>query len=171
MLFLKKKLPDISVDELTARKQPIIGLDVGDKAVGISISDTRIRVASPLATLARKNIEHDCKKLIEKMDNHNVGLVVFGWPLHMDGTVSHQCEKILGFIAALSEFTNVNFVKWDERFSTSVVDKIMIKADMSRKKRKQVIDKIAAVYILQGAIDFLNRKNSVLIALVFLLTS
>ena len=158
MIFLEKNLSDIIVEELTTKKQSVAGLDVGDKVIGVSISDTRIKIASPLLTLYRKNIEHDCKNIVEKLEAYDVGLVVFGWPIQTNGVSGQQCEKTLVFVEQLSKRTNVDLARWDERFSTSVVDKIMVQANMSRKRRKQVVDKIASVYILQGAIDFLNRN-------------
>lgn len=158
MIFSKKDSVDI--DKLLASKKIIVGLDIGDKTIGVAVSDFRIKIASSLVTIQRKHFSYDCKVLLDNLRDYNVGLVVFGWPVYMNGTVSAQCEKILKFIEVLSGKIDVDFVKWDERFSTSVVDKIMIEADMSRKKRKQVVDKSAAAYILQGFIDFINRGTA-----------
>lgn len=155
MFFLQKD--SIDKNNILKSKKIIIGLDVGDKTIGVAVSDFRIKIASPLVTIQRKNFNYDCKTLMENISKYNVGLIVFGWPIYMNGTESTQCEKILNFIEAFSEKVDIDFIKWDERFSTSVVDRIMIEADMSRKKRKQVVDKSAAAYILQGFIDFINR--------------
>lgn len=155
MFFLQKD--SIDKNNILKSKKIIIGLDVGDKTIGVAVSDFRIKIASPLLTIQRKNFNYDCKTLIENISKYNVGLIVFGWPIYMNGTESAQCEKILNFIEVFSEKIDIDFIKWDERFSTSVVDRIMIEADMSRKKRKQVVDKSAAAYILQGFIDFINR--------------
>lgn len=162
-----KNLSDIDVSNIILRKEIVIGLDIGDKTIGISVSDKRVKVATPIAFIRRKNIDSDCKKLLDCIKSYNPKLIIFGWPLQMDGTPSEQCEKNLEFIKYFhnilntsndEKLQNIMFSKWDERFSTKVVDKIMIAADLSRKRRKEVIDKTAAAYILQGAIDFLNRK-------------
>lgn len=165
MFFSQKDLFNFDINKLIKKKEIIIGLDVGDKTIGVSVSDFRIKIASPLFTVHRKNIDYDCKNLLNNLKNYNIGLIVFGWPVHLDGKIGLQCEKILQFIEKLSEHISVDFIKWDERFSTSVVTKIMIQANLSRKRRKELIDKSSAVYILQGLIDFLNRKNNLLVSL------
>ena len=166
IIFLKE-LSEINVSEIISGKGTIVGLDVGDKTVGVSVSDRRIKIASSISVIMRKNIDIDCAKLLACITPYNPKMIIFGWPLQMDGKPSKQCEKNLEFIKCFREFLqasednrmrNIVFSKWDERFSTKVVDSIMIKADLSRKRRKEVIDKTAAVYILQGAIDFLNRN-------------
>lgn len=166
IIFLKK-LSEIDVSEIISEKGTVVGLDVGDKTVGVSVSDRRIKVASSVSVIMRKNIGIDCAKLMACITPYNPKMIIFGWPLQMDGKPGEQCEKNLKFIKHFWEFLrasednqmqNIVFSKWDERFSTKVVDSIMIKADLSRKRRKEVVDKTAAVYILQGAIDFLNRN-------------
>ncbi|GHU16897.1 putative pre-16S rRNA nuclease [Alphaproteobacteria bacterium] len=156
-----RDLGDIQIEELNKRERVIIGLDVGDKTVGIAVSDRRNKIAGSIATLARKGNEGDFNTLLKHLQPHKVGLIIFGWPVHMNGMVSRQCEKVMTFIDAITKFTDIDIAKWDERFSTSVVDKIMIEADLSRKRRKQIIDKTAAAYILQGALDFLNNRATV----------
>ncbi|GHT97123.1 putative pre-16S rRNA nuclease [Alphaproteobacteria bacterium] len=153
-----RDLGDIQIEELNKRERVIIGLDVGDKTVGIAVSDRRNKIASSIATLARKGNEGDFNTLLKHLQLHKVGLIIFGWPVHMNGMVSRQCEKIMTFIDEIIKHTDIDLAKWDERFSTRVVDKIMIEADLSRKRRKQIIDKTAATYILQGALDFLNNR-------------
>jgi putative Holliday junction resolvase len=158
-MFLLMELSDIDVNDLIAQEKVVVGLDIGDKTVGIAVSDRRIKIASPLLTIARKNTDRHYVSVVEALKQYDIGLIIFGWPVQMNGIPGAQCEKNLKFAEKLSEYVppDVNFSRWDERFSTGVVNNIMIKADLSRKKRKQSIDKVAAVYILQGAIDFLNR--------------
>lgn len=165
-VFFLKELSEIDVSEIISGKGTIVGLDVGDKTVGVSVSDRRIKIASSVSVIMRKNIDIDCAKLLACITPYNPKMIIFGWPLQMDGKPSKQCEKNLEFIEHFrkilhasenNQMQNIIFSKWDERFSTKVVDSIMIEADLSRKRRKEVIDKTAAVYILQGAIDFLNR--------------
>jgi putative Holliday junction resolvase len=95
------------------------------------------------------------------MKPYDVGLVVFGWPIQMNGKEGPQCEKVAAFVRNFSDYINgVLFAPWDERFSTSAVEHVMIEADMSRGKRRRLLDKTAALYILQGAIDFLNKSRA-----------
>ena len=166
IIFLKD-LFEINVSDIISSKGSIVGLDVGDKTVGVSISDRRIKIASSIAVIMRKNVDVDCAKLFTCIKPYDPKAIIFGWPLQMDGQPSKQCAKNLEFIKHFRKFLRVSennqmqdifFSKWDERFSTKVIDNIMIEADLSRKRRKEVIDKTAAVYILQGAIDFLNRN-------------
>jgi putative Holliday junction resolvase len=137
-----------------------MGLDIGSKTVGIAVSDRTLKIASGLTTILRKKIDNDCKSIVDQSKSYKIGLIICGWPLHMNNTISEQCENVRHFCERLSNYMmQADFAKWDERFSTSVVDKIMIAASMSRKKREKAIDKTAAAYILQGAIDFLNHNN------------
>lgn len=160
MVFFIKDLADVDMDNLVKNGSVIVGLDIGDKTIGMAVSDRRIKIASGLSVIKRKNTKSDYEHLVSGIKPYNPGLVVFGWPVQMNGIPSTQCEKVLEFVQELSEYIEIDFAKWDERFSTKIIDNIMIEADLSRKRRKQVIDKTAAVYILQGAIDFFNRSNN-----------
>lgn len=164
-----KELKEISISDVIKRKECIVGLDIGDKTIGVATSDRRNRIATSLGLINRnsKNPIKDCEILIKMIVAYNPGLVIFGWPLQMDGKASQQCEKNLGFIidfkAFLAEYhsglsESLVFSKWDERLSTRAVTGIMIEADLSRRRRKEVVDKTAAVYILQGALDFMNKN-------------
>lgn len=157
--FFIKELKDTQISELISTKKVIVGLDVGDKTVGISVSDRGIRIATGVTTLERKGYSKDFEQIISILKPYNIGLIIFGWPVQMNGMAGPQCEKVLDFIKQLYEYLPVDYAKWDERLSTRAVESIMIEADLSRKKRKKVIDKGAATYILQGAIDFLNRNH------------
>lgn len=157
--FFIKELKNTQISELLADGKVIVGLDVGDKTVGISVSDRGIRIATGVTTLERKGYSKDFEKIIDILKPYKIGLVIFGWPVQMNGQPGTQCEKVLNFIEQLHEYLPVDYAKWDERFSTSAVETIMLEADLSRKKRKKVIDKGAATYILQGAIDFLNHNS------------
>ncbi len=152
------ELKNININQLLSEDSVILGLDIGDKTVGISVSDKRIRIASGVTTISRINTTRDFEKIKEAVKQYNIGCIIFGWPVQMNGQPGPQCEKTLKFVEELREYFNDTlFSYWDERLSTSAVTNILIKADVSRKKRKKVVDKNAAVYILQGAIDFLNR--------------
>lgn len=149
----------MDVTQLLNKKSVIIGLDVGTKTVGIAVSDRRLKIASGIKTLLLKNTEKDLENLIGILNNYDVGAIVFGWPVQMNGIAGEQCKKVEEFIDELKNHISTKFIKWDERFSTRVVDNIMILADLSRRRRKEVIDKTAAVYILQGALDYLSMRK------------
>jgi putative Holliday junction resolvase len=149
---------DVDVVELINSRNIVIGLDIGDKMIGIAVSDRRIKIATGLTTIKRKGGDRDHQSVLDALKSYSVGLVIFGWPLHLNNSCSKQCKNSLLFCEKLSTMFSAKYAKWDERFSTSVVERIMIDASMSRRKRQQVLDKTAATYILQGAIDFMNYR-------------
>jgi putative Holliday junction resolvase len=158
--FFMRDLSDIGLEEIICSKSILIGLDIGTKTMGVSVSDSRIKIASCLVTINRRGFRADYLSLAQHLKPYKVGLVVVGWPVHLNGSPSQQCEKILRFCEELPHYIDARYAKWDERFSSSVVDRIMVEANLSRRKRQKVIDKTAAVYILQGAIDFLNHRGA-----------
>ncbi|MDR0753692.1 MAG: Holliday junction resolvase RuvX [Holosporaceae bacterium] len=157
--FLKNPI-EIKIEEIALLEAVILGLDVGDKTIGVAISDRRIKIASGITTISRNETDRDFKLLLECVRDYKIGLIVFGWPLQMNGLAGNQCEKVLKFAHQLSSFFDIPFIQWDERFSTRAVNNLMIQADLSRKKRRKTIDQGAAVYILQGALDFFNRQSA-----------
>lgn len=136
----------------------ILCIDFGEKYIGIAVSDEENLIAKGLGTLKKdENIIEKIKELIEK---YNIGKIVYGLPLRMDGSFSFQTEKTLAFVSKLKEeIKNVEFIPWDERFTTSMAEKFLISADLSRKKRKKLIDKLSAQIILQNYLDYLNKKE------------
>ena len=149
---------NINVAKLLEDHSVIIGLDIGDKTIGVAVSDKRMRIASGITTVARNGSEKDFEKLKDSVKDYNVGAIIFGWPVQMNGKPGPQCEKILKFVEKLRNyFENIPFSYWDERLSTCAVTNVLLQADLSRKKRKKVVDKSASIYILQGALDFFNR--------------
>ncbi|MDR2067927.1 MAG: Holliday junction resolvase RuvX [Holosporaceae bacterium] len=158
--FFLKNLGDLDIGELIRANSVVVGLDVGDKTIGISVSDQRIRIATGVRVIGRSGMaEKDSQLLAKYLSSYKVGLIILGWPVQMNGLPGEQCMKVLDFMKKLLIFFPVNYAKWDERFSTKVVDKIMIQAGLSRKKREKLIDKTAAAYILQGALDFFNKNS------------
>ena len=154
------ELENISTSKLIAENSVIVGLDIGDKTIGIAVSDRRIKIASGITTVRRDATARDVAKVKESVSKYNVGVIVFGWPLQMNGQPGSQCKKILTFVKELkNSFQGVLFSYWDERLSTRAVTDILLQSDLSREKRKRVVDRSASVYILQGAIDFLNRRD------------
>ena len=132
----------------------LMGLDLGSKTIGLAIADPTGGIASPLATIRRRKFTDDARALVKIIDARNVGGLVFGLPVNMDGEEGPRCQSTRQFAANFLERRGIGIAFWDERLSTSAVEKFLIgEADMTRKRRAEVIDKMAAAYILQGALD------------------
>ena len=148
-----------SVAELGARLTPgswLLGLDVGAKTIGLALSDGGLLIASPLETIRRARFAKDAARLGAIVAEHGVGGLVIGLPLQMDGTEGRRCQSVRQFAANVVEALEIDTAFWDERLSTAAVERVLVKeADLSRRRRAQVIDKAAAAYILQGALDAL----------------
>jgi putative Holliday junction resolvase len=140
-----------------ARNQTILGLDLGTKTIGLALSDTTYIVASPLVTIARRKFSQDAAELEAIMDKYNVGALVLGMPIQMDGTEGPRAQATRSFVAEFLKRRDVPVAFWDERLSTAAVERMLTdEADLSRKRRAQVVDKTAAAYILQGALESLR---------------
>ena len=148
-----------TLQELKAEMPPemcLMGLDLGSKTIGLAVADPTGVIASPLETINRKKFMKDAGALIKIIVTRNVGGLVFGLPITMDGKEGPRCQSTRQFAANFLEQHEIGIAFWDERLSTSAVEKILIgEADMSRKRRAEVIDKMAAAFILQGALDAL----------------
>lgn len=131
----------------------ILGLDVGETTIGIAISDLRRVIATPLLTIERKKFSQDMGKLKEIIEKHSIAGLVIGLPLNMDGSNSRRTQSTKTFASNLCKQIDLPMVFWDERMSTQAVEKIMLSADMSRQRRAELVDKLAASYILQGFLD------------------
>ena len=137
--------------------QKLMGLDLGTKTIGLAVSDTRIKIATPLETIKRSKFTKDTKALRAFEETHNIGALVIGLPLNMDGSEGPRVQASRAFARNLLLQKDQPIVFWDERLSTSAVTRTLIDADMSRAKRANVVDKMAAAYILQGVLDLLNN--------------
>ena len=134
-----------------------LALDIGDKTIGIAASDLLNLTAQGVKTIKRVSIKEDLKQLGEIISEYDAKILVIGYPKNMNGTEGERCEMVKNFAEKISKtFPEVKQVFWDERLSTVAAEKNLIAADVSRAKRKKVIDKMAAVYILQGYLDSLN---------------
>lgn len=134
--------------------QRLMGLDLGTKTIGLAISDVTLTIASPLETIKRVKFTPDAEKLEALIDQHEVGGLVLGLPVSMDGTEGPRCQSTRQFAANLLQRRDIPIAFWDERLSTAAVERILIgEVDMTRKRRAEVVDKAAAAYILQGAMD------------------
>ena len=134
----------------------ILGLDLGSKTIGIALSDTMQQVATPLETLKRKKFTADAKHLLALVKQFNIAAFVIGMPLNMDGTEGARIQSTNAFVRNMAKKTDIPFISWDERMSTVAVERVLLEADSSRAARARVIDKMAAGYILQGALDRLS---------------
>ena len=138
--------------------QRILGLDVGDRTVGVAASDLLLMTAQGVETIRRETLEKDLARLGELMREYDAVRLVVGLPRNMNGTEGDRCEIVRAFAEEIKKaLPEAGIVFWDERLSTVAAAKSLIQADVSRKKRKKVIDKMAAVFILQGYLDSLAK--------------
>jgi len=135
----------------------LIGLDLGTKTVGVAVSDTGLRVASPLRTLRRGKFGADAAALIEIAAGRRVAGFVLGLPRNMDGSEGPRAQATRAFARNLARLTELPITFWDERLSTVAAERALIEADASRRRRAEVIDHVAAAYILQGFLDRLGH--------------
>ena len=140
-----------------ADRAVLMGLDLGDKTIGMAVSDDGRRVASALATIRRTKFTKDARALLRLADDYAVAGFLLGLPVNMDGTEGPRCQSTRQFAANLSEKTDLPIAFWDERMSTQAVERHLIEQDVTRKRRAKVVDKMAAQYILQGALDFMRN--------------
>ncbi len=134
----------------------LMGLDLGEKTIGVAVSDRMRGVATPLETVRRKKFTLDSERLLEIAKDREIGGILLGLPKNMDGTEGPRCQSTRAFARNLSRLTNLPIGFWDERLSTVAAEKALLEADTTRKRRGQVIDHVAAGYILQGALDRLR---------------
>ena len=156
-----------SLDEMKAalpRHRRLLGLDVGSKTVGLALSDVLLTIATPMETLRRTKFGRDAEALIRLIREHEVGGLVLGLPISMDGSEGPRCQSTRQFAANLQgAFDNaglgdLGLAFWDERLSTAAVERLLVdEVDMTRRRRAEVVDKMAAAYILQGALDAMAR--------------
>lgn len=135
----------------------LIGVDLGTKTIGLALSDVQRRIASPLETIRRVKFTPDAGRLRDLCLKHAVGGLVFGLPLNMDGSEGPRVQSTRAFARSLGQKTDLPIVFWDERLSTSAVTRMLIEADTRRDRRAEVVDKLAASYILQGFLDRLRK--------------
>ena len=135
---------------------PVLGLDLGSKTIGVAISDITRQIASPIETIMRKKFTEDARRLLAISEERKAGLIVIGLPLNMDGSEGPRAQSTRAFARNLAKLTTLPIAFWDERLSTAAVERMLIGADTSRARRAEIVDKLAAVYILQSALDSLS---------------
>jgi putative holliday junction resolvase len=137
----------------------LLGLDIGTKTIGVATSDADRRLATGVETIVRKTFTVDAKRLLALAAERRCAGFVLGLPLNMDGSEGPRAQSVRAFARNLSKQTDLPIALWDERLSTVAVERELIAADVSRKKRAAIIDQHAAIFILQGALDRLAHEN------------
>ena len=154
--------PDLSIEDLAARLPAgarLLGLDLGTKTIGLALSDVNRSIASPLETIRRTRFTKDVEALLARCRDHDVGGLVIGLPVNMNGTEGPRAQSTRAFARNLRQHTDLPLAFWDERLSTAAAERVMIEADMSRAKRAEKIDAAAAAVILQGALDRMSALS------------
>ena len=136
--------------------QALIGLDLGEKTIGVAVSDSFQSVATPLETVRRKKFGLDAARLAEIIAERRIGGLVLGLPRNMDGSEGPRCQSTRAFARNFDRLTPLPITYWDERLSTVAAERALLEADTSRKRRSEVIDHVAAGFILQGLLDRLR---------------
>lgn len=140
--------------------QSLMGLDLGEKTIGVALSDRLWSVATPRETVRRRKFGVDAAALLKIIGENDVGGIVLGLPRNMDGSEGPRCQSTRAFARNLARLTNLPITFWDERLSTVAAERALLEADTSRKRRAEVIDHVAASYILQGALDRLTHLGN-----------
>jgi len=142
----------------------LLGLDVGTKTIGTALSDTRLVIASPLETIRRRaRFRDDAAALFALIDRHGIGGLVIGLPLALAGNDSPRTQSVRQFARNVLSLRDLPMAFWDERLSTAAVTREMIAHDMTRKRRAEIVDRVAAAYILQGCLDAIGRSPSTVV--------
>lgn len=131
----------------------VLGIDLGSKTIGLALSDSSRTIASPLETIRRSKFSKDSKTLADICAAHDIHGIILGLPLSMDGSEGPRVQSTRAFARNLSAVIDIPIGFWDERLSTAAVTRTLLEADRSRKRRAELVDKMAAAYILQGALD------------------
>jgi len=150
-------LPPSEILALLARDRRLMGLDLGTKTIGLALSDVSRTVATPFDTIRRVKFTQDATQLLAIVERQEVGGLVVGLPIEMDGNEGARCQSTRAFVRNLLALRDLPVCFWDERLSTAAVTRTLLEADSSRRRRAEVVDKMAAAYILQGALDAMGR--------------
>jgi len=152
----------VAIEELKAALPPrarLLGLDLGEKTIGIALSDTLLTVATPMQTLKRGKFSADAARIEMLIAEQGVGGLVVGLPLNMDGSDGPSAQSARAFARNFAARSPLPILLWDERLSTAAVTRALLEADASRRRRGAVVDKMAAAYILQGALERMRRMS------------
>lgn len=150
----------VAIEDLKSRLSRgdrVIGVDLGTRTIGLALSDVTLTVATPLTTIRRTRFGKDAAALLEHCVVHGARGLIVGLPVNMDGSEGPRAQATRAFVRNLARLSDLPVAYWDERWSTAAVTRTLIEADASRKRRSEVVDKMAAAYILQGALDRIRR--------------
>jgi putative Holliday junction resolvase len=147
----------ITLSELLPTKARLLGVDLGTKTIGLALSDVERRIATPLVTLPRSTFSRDAAALTAELTKFDIFALIVGLPVNMEGDEGPRAQATRAFARNFAARRSIPIAFWDERLSTAAVTRALIANDVSRARRAEVIDKMAAAYILQGALDFLAR--------------
>jgi len=154
-------MPEVAIHDIKnhlERNECLLGLDLGSKTIGVAVSDPALIVASPLQTIRRTKFTKDAEALFALIEDRQADGLILGLPVGMDGTEGPRCQSTRQFAANLLERADIAIAFWDERLSTAAIERFLVnEADMTRKRRAQVVDKMAAAYFLQAALDAIGR--------------
>ncbi len=153
----------IAIEDVPARLgggKVLAGLDLGDKTIGVAVSDRAFSFAHPRPVIVRRKFSQDAAALLALLEKENVGAVVIGLPVNMDGSEGPSAQRSRAFVRNMAQFGDLPFVLWDERLSTVAAERTLIEMDFSRRKRAGKIDSAAAAFILQGALDRLRALRA-----------
>lgn len=142
-----------------APMRALAGLDLGEKTIGVAVSDRLLSVASPLSTIRRTKFTADAAALLKIVADRELGGIILGLPRNMDGSEGPRCQSTRAFARNLERLTDQPISFWDERLSTVAAERALLEADTSRKRRSEVIDHVAAGFILQGALDRIGHMR------------
>ena len=146
---------------LLPRYSALIGLDLGEKTIGVAVSDVTRMVGSPLELIRKTKFTAEANRLFALIDEREVGAIVIGLPVNMDGTEGTRCQSNRAFARNLLRLRDIPIAFWDERMSTMAVNRVLVEeADVTRARRAELVDKMAAAWILQGALDRLTRMEA-----------
>ena len=155
-------MPVLDLLELPAalpRNAPLVGLDLGEKTIGVAVSDTSLSIASPLELIRKTQFTTDAATLFHLMDSRAAAGLVIGLPVNMDGTEGPRCQSSRAFARNLLRLKDLPIAFWDERMSSMAVNRVLIdEADVTRARRAELVDKMAAAWILQGALERLRES-------------
>ncbi|MEL6648744.1 MAG: Holliday junction resolvase RuvX [Pseudomonadota bacterium] len=140
--------------------RPILGLDLGEKTIGVAASDALLQASNAVVTIKRKKFGLDAAAVLEIAAEREASGLILGLPRNMDGSEGPRCQSTRAFARNLSALTDLAIGFWDERLSTVAAERALIEADLTRKRRKEIIDSVAATYILQGALDRLRHLRA-----------
>lgn len=163
---MSERQPGVTVDDIDAfagilpERTALIGIDAGTKTIGLAVSDVTRTIASPLTVIRRTKFKEDAAELLHIASERGVSGFVLGLPTNLDGTAGPRVQATRAFARNLNALSELPILLWDERLSTAEAERMLIEADTSRKRRAQVIDKLAAAIILQGALDRMRLHSS-----------